>query len=261
MQKINEKIFNFMRSCSTNKLLISYSGAHGEKAGLSNQHTVVSEDGGDMTQTPEVSGNIGDGKAALDFPLKVRNLMGNKDLSVEGKRTTAKGMVEIVPAEELTTTLLGTVNAIPHTATGYEQIRSLKKGVMSQVKQLRVCQIRLLQLLQDKGMHKDLEIDLEGPKNTSVKLKAIHASAIVDTHRHGMAHAVQTDNKDLVKHLSAANQECLAEEPYGVNDVVDLFQYKCSEYLSIAVVEFDDQELWYLLDLPNRFPIPDVYQL
>jgi len=62
-----------------------------------------------------------------------------------------------------------------------------------------------------------------------------------------MAHAVQTDNKDLVKHLPAANQECLAEEPYGVNDVVDLFQYKCSEYLSIAVVEFDDQELWYLL--------------
>ena len=52
---------------------------------------------------------------------------------------------------------------------------------MSHVKQLRVRQIRLLQLLQDKGMHKDLEIDLEGPKNTSVKLKAIHASAIVDT--------------------------------------------------------------------------------
>ena len=120
MQKINEKIFNFMRSCSTNKLLISYSGTHGENAGLSNQRTVVSEDGGDMTQTSEVSGNIGDGKAALDFPLKVRNHMGNKDLSVEGKRTTAKGKVEIVPAEELTTTLLGTVNAIPHTATGYE---------------------------------------------------------------------------------------------------------------------------------------------
>lgn len=259
MQKVDEKIFNFMRSCSTNALLISYSGAHGEKAGLSNQRTVGSEDG---TQTPEVNGNTeGDGKAALDFTLKVRNLMGNKDLSIEGKRTTAEGKVEIVPAEELTTTLVGTVNSIPRTVTGYEMIRTAKKGVMSHLKQLRARQIRLLNLLQEKGMHKDLEIDMEGPKNASVKLKAMHASAIVDTHRHGMAHAVQTDNKDLVEHLPVANQESLAMEPYVVNDVVDLLQYKCSEYLSIVVVEFDDQELWYLLDLPNRFPIPDVYQL
>lgn len=215
MQKIDEKIFNFMRLCSTNALLIGFSGAHAEKVGLSNQRTVGSEDGGDMTETLE-----GDGKAGLDLPLKVRNIMGNKDLSVEGKRTTTEGKVEIVPSEEVTTTLLGTANTIQRTGIGYEQIRSAKKTVMFHVKKLRLCQIRLLKLLQEKGMHKDLEIDLEGPKNTSGKLKASHASAIVDTHRHGMAHAVQTDIVNLVEHLPVANQECLSAKPYEVNDVV-----------------------------------------
>jgi hypothetical protein len=102
-------------------------------------------------------------------------------------------------------------------------------------------------------MHKDLDIDLEGPKNASVKLKVVNASAIVDTHRHGMTHAVQPDNVNLVEHLPKGNQESLSKESYDVNDVVDLFQYKCSEYLTVAVAEFDEREMWNLLDLPTQF--------
>jgi hypothetical protein len=104
--------------------------------------------------------------------------MGNKKLSVEGKRTTAKGNVEIVPGDEMTTTLLDAVNTIQRTTTGYDQIRLTKKKVMSHVKQMRMCQIRLFKLLQEKDTHKDLEIYLECPKNAYVKLKVVNASVI-----------------------------------------------------------------------------------
>jgi hypothetical protein len=239
MVTIEEKIFDFMKSCSTNAMLISYSGAHGERT---KKHIVGSEDRGDEALISEVSDVTKDLKAS-NVPLKVRNFMGNKELSVEGKTTTAEGNVEIVPGDELTATLLDAVNTIQRTTTGYDQIRSAKKKVMSHVKQMRMYQIRLFKLLQEKVMHKDLEIDLEGPKNASVKLKAVNASAIVDTHRHGMAHAMQPDNVNLVEHLPEGNQESLSKEPYDVNDVVDLFQYKCSEYLTIAVAEFDEREI------------------
>jgi hypothetical protein len=114
MVTIEEKIFDFMKSCSTNALLISYSGAHGERA---KKHIVVSEDGGDETLTSEVSDDTKDFKAS-NVSLKVRNFMGNKELSVEAKRTTAEGNVEIVPGDELTATLLDVVNTIQRT-TGY----------------------------------------------------------------------------------------------------------------------------------------------
>jgi hypothetical protein len=250
MEKIEMRFSDFMDFCRKNALLISYSGAHGER--LSRQHIVGSEDGGDETRTSEVND---------DVSLKVRTLLGNKDLSVEGKRTIAGGGVVIVPGDELTGTLMDSANSIQRPTAGYDHIRSAKKKVMSHVKQMRVSQIRLLKLLQEKGMHKDLEIDLEGPKNASVKLKARQASAIVDTHRHGMAHAVQPDNVHLVERLPEVNQEGLSKEPYDVNDVIDLFQYKCSDYLSVAADEFDEMELWDLLDLPTRFPIPDIYNL
>jgi hypothetical protein len=163
MVTIEEKIFNFMKSCSTNTLLISYSGAHGERA---KKHIVGSEDRGDEALISEVSDDTKDLKAS-NVPLKVRNFMGNKELSVKGKRTTAEGNVEIVTGDELTTTLLDVVNTIQRTTTGYDQIRSAKKKVMSHVKQMRMCQIRLLKLLQEKVMHKDLEIDLEDPDSMS----------------------------------------------------------------------------------------------
>ncbi|PWZ18750.1 Biogenesis of lysosome-related organelles complex 1 subunit 1 [Zea mays] len=122
MVTIEEKIFDFMKSCSKNALLISYSGAHGERA---KKHIVGSEDG-DEALTYEVSDDAKDLKAS-NVPLEVRNFMGNKELSVEGKRTTAEGNVEIVPGDELTATLLDAVNTIQRTTTGYDQIRSTKK--------------------------------------------------------------------------------------------------------------------------------------
>jgi hypothetical protein len=148
MVTIEEKIFDLIKSCSTNALLISYSGAHGERA---KKHIVGSEDGSDEALIYEVSDDTKDLKAS-NVPLKVRNFMGNKELSDETKSTTAEGNVEIVPGDELTTTLLDAVNTIQRT-TGYGQIRSAKKKVMSHIKQILMLQIRLLKLLQEKDMH------------------------------------------------------------------------------------------------------------
>lgn len=122
MVTIEEKIFDFMKSCSTNALLISYSGAHGERT---KKHIVGSEDGRNEALIYEVCDDTKDLKAS-NVPLKVRNFMGNKELSDEAKSTTAEGNVEIVPGDELTATLLDTVNTIQRT-TGYGQIRSAKK--------------------------------------------------------------------------------------------------------------------------------------
>ncbi|XP_035822438.1 uncharacterized protein [Zea mays] len=135
MVTIEEKIFDFMKSCSTNVMLISYSGAHGERA---NKQIVCSEDGGDEALTSEVSNVTKDLKAS-NVPLKVRNFMGNKKLSVEGKRTTAEGNIEIISGDELTATLLDVVNTIQCITTGYDQIRLAKKKLMSHVKQMRMC--------------------------------------------------------------------------------------------------------------------------
>ncbi|PWZ05937.1 hypothetical protein Zm00014a_041814 [Zea mays] len=122
MVTIEEKIFDFMKSCSTNALLISYSGAHGERT---KKHIVGSEDGRNEALIYEVCDDTKDLKAS-NVPLKVRNFMGNKELSDEAKSTTAEGNVEIVPGDELTATLLDTVNTIQRT-TGYGR-RTLRRG-------------------------------------------------------------------------------------------------------------------------------------
>uniref|UniRef100_A0A0D9ZSG2 Uncharacterized protein n=1 Tax=Oryza glumipatula TaxID=40148 RepID=A0A0D9ZSG2_9ORYZ len=231
MKQIEAQIPDFMRTCVDHPLLKSYSGAHADK------YSKLHRD---------------------DFGGLPWDILGNKDLTVKGKKTI-EGGVQIIDGDELTQILLKAADSVGIESDRYYQVQEAKSRVMQHANRLMSNRIKLLNLLKQKGMMKEMYIDLEGPNDESAKLKAKDASPVVDTHRHGAMHPIKQDNFYLVKYLPAKNQECLRNRPYKLMDVIDLYESFCSEYLFVTTLQFDGQGKWESLDLRRRFSVPIAY--
>lgn len=237
IQAIDQHHPHFKKACADNDLLISWAGVHSKRSGL------VGMD----TNSKKALHYEGNGEAK-EFSDKLLHALHSLTNTGEGEKNRAiVEALDSIPSEGKVARKFST-----KVYRWKRRCRQLKRKQQSMEK-------LLLKAFQESGMLKDLQMPSSEPKESTDDMKTPPQARVVDTHRHGVVHAIKSDNVDLCGRMPEVNQINLEDEPYEHEDIVDLFTYKFPEYPAVCVSEFSRYCLWYKLQLRKRFPIPSIF--
>lgn len=232
LKAIDQDYPNFPDICAKNGYLISWAGVHGKISGLS---------GVDINA--KMANRFQESAEDREFSAELLTALH----SVVNSEKNVK-VVEVLDGDDLA----------KGSKSFASKIHAWERRYMWLKGRQRIMEQKLLEAFQESGALNYLEMPSNGPKEIDDMKTPLNAR-VVDTHRHAVVHAIKSDNVDLADGLPEVNQQSLENEPYEVDDIVDLFTYEFPDYPTQCVNEFSKYCLWYTLQLRKRFPIPSIF--
>lgn len=89
-------------------------------------------------------------------------------------------------------------------------------------------------------------------------------AAVLDVHRHCIAHAVENESVEAKKRLevrSTVHRQSFQKKEMGWRDCIHLMMHRFSNFPHCLVTVFENCCIWSRLDMESKLPIPKIYHL